>query len=80
MALRVTQQSVDVLSDGDAGKLRVTQFYIEVLGEPGDAPAVSQAMALTHSATQTLVPGGIPASGNSTLSLSDSASQLAAPC
>lgn len=34
MALRVTQQSVDVLSEATGGKLRVTQFYVEVLGNP----------------------------------------------
>lgn len=75
MALRVTQQSVDVLSEASGGKLMVTQFYIEVLGEPGDAPVVSQAMSLSHSATETLIPGSIEVNASSTLAFSQSAEQ-----
>ena len=58
MALRVTQQNIEVLSDGSGGKLRVTQQYIEVMGTPGAAPSVTDTLALTDSATETLVPGG----------------------
>ncbi len=78
MALRVTQQNVEVLSEATGGKVRVTQFYIEVIGEVGAAPVISDALSLSQSATETLVPGGIPASGSNSMSLSDSATQVRA--
>ena len=48
MALRVTQQNVEVLADGSGGKLRVTQFYVEVLGTPGSAAGVNDTLSLTQ--------------------------------
>lgn len=48
MALRVTQQSVDVLSEATGGKLRVTQFYVEALGNP--VISLTDTLALTDAA------------------------------
>lgn len=52
MALRVTQQSVDVLSEATGGKLRVTQFYVEVLGVLGTNVSASDTITLTDVATE----------------------------
>lgn len=53
MALRVTQQSVDVLSEATGGKLRVTQFYIEVLGKP--ELGITDVLGLSDSASTATV-------------------------
>lgn len=74
MALRVTQQSVDVLSEASGSKLRVTQFYVEVLGAPGASVSISDPMSLTSSATETLVPASHAAT--STLSLTSTAAEV----
>ncbi len=81
MALRVTQQSVDVLSEATGGKLRVTQFYVEVLGTPGAELSVSDPMSLTHSATEVDIPAGsnISASASSTATISDAATERLDP-
>lgn len=71
MALRVTQQSVELLSEATGGKLRVTQFYLEVLGEPGASPDITQTLGISDSATDVLIPGGIPKSASNALTLTD---------
>ena len=58
MALRVTQQSVDVLSEATSAKIRVTQFYVEVLGTPGAELSVNDPMSLTQSVTESDVGAG----------------------
>ena len=79
MALRVTQTSLEVLADGSGGKVRVTQQYVEVLGPAGVAPQnVSQAMSLSQTATASVESGNIiNESASSTMSLSDSATEVA---
>jgi hypothetical protein len=72
MALRVTQQSVDVLSEATGGKIRVTQFYVEVLGTQGASLSVTDTMSLTDSATE-LLGGSFNESASSSLSLTDTA-------
>lgn len=75
MALRVTQQSVDVLSEATGGKLRVTQFYVEVLGLQGSELEVSQTLGITDAASATVVGGGINVSASSSLGITDAVSE-----
>lgn len=76
MALRVTQQSVDVLSEATGGKLRVTQFYVEVLGESGAAPNVTQTLGITDAATASVESTEHQVSASSALALVDTATEL----
>jgi hypothetical protein len=73
MALRVTQQSVDVLSEATGGKLRVTQFYVEVLGTPGADLSVTSTLSLTGTATGSLE---TTHAASSTLSLTSTATEF----
>lgn len=55
MALRATQQTVDVLSQATGGKLRVTQYYIEAIGSPGTPESVSDSLGISDSVTHATV-------------------------
>lgn len=76
MALRVTQQNVEALSDATGSKLRVTQFYVEVLGLQGAEVEASSSLGITDAASQVLVPGGISRDASSTLALTDSGTEV----
>lgn len=79
MALRVTQQTVDVLAEGSAGKLRVTQHYVEAIGQSGSYQTVSQSLGITDSATETDVGSGTTfnKSVTDTLGITDAATEVA---
>lgn len=78
MALRVTQQNLEVLSDGSGGKLRVTQQYVEVMGVSGSYQTVNDPISFSDSATDTDVPSGTTYNESVTdsMSVADSATEV----